>query len=76
MSQQLTNLVDRIINLSNECADLDRLKQAITTWSPDVMERNFWYGKCTVVGMIDICNANFREREDIRKVINEYTSLC
>lgn len=67
MSQQLTDLVDRVINLSNN-ADLLRLRQAIPTWSPDVMERNFWYGKCTVVGMTDICNANFRERDDIRNV--------
>ena len=71
----LIDLVDRVQKITKSNADLMRLKEAVTKWSPDTVERNFWFGHCTVVGMVDICNANFRDDDGVRAVIDDYSKL-
>lgn len=53
-------------------ADLNRLKQAMGYWAPEVKESWFWYGHGGVLGYLDILNSNFQDNKAVRNIYTKF----
>ena len=65
-----TKIINETLEVAegNGVADLNRLKQAMGYWAPEVKESWFWYGHGGVLGYLDILNAYFGENKRVRNI--------